>query len=207
MRAAPSKPSWSSFGATPDPGPPPPQGVRKDARLSTGFRGRECARRFLDGGRRKVAMTTARRFDRNRPRRQALILSGGHGRSLAAPPAASRNFSAHGRSPGLRRIAGAAFPDLNKVQWREKRRHAAHSRGGGHGSAKSLPCSLFTLRQDRGTVRDVCSSFGRGCQMTDTIIRLDRIVIASCAVARHLAPPEGDGAAARVMFMQRRLTF
>ena len=63
----------------------------------------------------------------------------------------------NGRSPGSRRIAGAAFPDFHQVQWREKRRHAAHSRGGGHGSARGLPCSLFTLWQDRGTVRD--SSF------------------------------------------------
>jgi hypothetical protein len=45
------------------------------------------------------------------------------------------------------------------------RRHAAHSRGGGHGSTKSLPCSLFTLGRNRGTVHGSCSSFGRGCQM------------------------------------------
>ena len=85
------------------------------------------------------------------------ILSADHRRSSAAPPAASRNSRAHGRSPGSRRIAGAAFPDFHQVQWREKRRHAAHSRGGGHGSARGLPCSLFTLWQDRGTVR--ASSF------------------------------------------------
>jgi len=38
-------------------------------------------------------------------------LSGGHERSLVAPPAALRNSSAHGRSPGSRRIADAAFPN------------------------------------------------------------------------------------------------
>ena len=83
----------------------------------------------------------------------------GHRRSLAAPPAASRNSRAHGRSPGSRRIAGAAFPDFHQVQWRKKRRHAAHSRGGGHGSAEAYrvpfspsgkiegPCAvLFQLR-------------------------------------------------------------
>ena len=96
------------------------------------------------------------------------ILSAGHRRSSAAPPAASRNSRAHGRSPGSRRIAGAAFPDFHQVQWREKRRHAAHSRGGGHGSARGLPCSLFTLWQDRGTVRDSCSSFAEGCQIFGT---------------------------------------
>jgi hypothetical protein len=47
----------------------------------------------------------------------------------------------------------------------EKRRHAAHSRGGGHGSTKGLPCSLFTLGRNRGTVRRSCSSLETGCQM------------------------------------------
>ena len=47
-----------------------------------------------------------------RARRQIGSLSGGHQRSLAAPPAALRNPSAHGRSPGSQRIADAAFPDL-----------------------------------------------------------------------------------------------
>jgi hypothetical protein len=98
-------------------------------------------------------------------RRQIGRRSLGHQRSLAAPPAALRNPSAHGRSPGSQRIADAAFPDLQKVQWREMRRHAAHSRGGGHGSTKSLPCSLFTLGRNRGTVHGSCSSFGKGCQM------------------------------------------
>jgi len=56
------------------------------------------------------------------------------------------------------------LPGRKQAQWREKRRHAAHSRGGGHGSAKGLPCSLFTLGQDRGTVRDLCPSFAKGCQ-------------------------------------------
>jgi hypothetical protein len=98
-------------------------------------------------------------------RRQIGRRSLGHQRSLAAPPAALRNPSAHGRSPGSQRIADAAFPDLQKAQWREKRRHAAYSRGGGHGSTKSLPCSLFTLGRNRGTVRWSSSSLETGCQM------------------------------------------
>ena len=85
-------------------------------------------------------------------------LSTGHLRSLAAPPAASRNFR---RTAGL--LARGVSPAPPSRTWMkssgdEKRRHAAHSRGGGHGSAKSLPCSLFTLWQDRGTVRDLCSA-------------------------------------------------
>jgi len=56
--------------------------------------------------------------DQSRPGPEIMTLSVGHHRSLAAPPAASRNSSAHGRSPGSRRIADAAFPDLDQVQWR-----------------------------------------------------------------------------------------
>jgi hypothetical protein len=47
-------------------------------------------------------------------RRQIGNRSLGHQRSLAAPPAALRNPSAHGRSPGSQRIADAAFPGLRK---------------------------------------------------------------------------------------------
>ena len=52
--------------------------------------------------------------------RQKVVIRAIHRRSLAAPPAALRNSRAHGRSPGSRRIAGAAFPDLHRVQWRQK---------------------------------------------------------------------------------------
>jgi hypothetical protein len=55
-----------------------------------------------------VAMTVA---GQSRSRPEFGSLPTGHRRSLAAPPAASRNSSAHGRSPGSRRIADAAFPD------------------------------------------------------------------------------------------------
>ena len=75
----------------------------------------------------------------------------------------------HRRTAGLLARGVSPTPPSRtwiQVQWRKKRRHAAHSRGGGHGSARGLPCSLFTLWQERGTVRGLCPSFGRGCQMT-----------------------------------------
>ena len=100
-----------------------------------------------------------------RARREFGSLSGSHERSKAAPPAAVQDLS---RTAGLLAHGVSPTPPsqtYEKVQWREKRRHAAHSRGGGHGSTKSLPCSLFTLGRNRGTVRWSCSSFGRGCQM------------------------------------------
>ena len=45
-------------------------------------------------------------------------LSANHQSLLGRPSGGLAEFSAHGRSPGLRRIAGAAFPGL-KVQWRK----------------------------------------------------------------------------------------
>ncbi len=76
----------------------------------------------------------------------------------------------------------------------KRRRHAAHSRGGGHGSAKRLPCSLFTLGQDRGTVHNLCSSFAGACQMRgrsrSTFGRLDpRTLLTRTNAAATLPPP------------------
>jgi hypothetical protein len=36
---------------------------------------------------------------------------------LGRPSGGVAEFTGHGRSPGSRRIADAAFPDLDKVQW------------------------------------------------------------------------------------------
>ena len=62
-------------------------------------------------------------------RREIGSLSGDHERSLAAPPAALRNPSAHGRSPGSRRIADAAFPGLRKPSGEKASARRSQSRG------------------------------------------------------------------------------
>jgi hypothetical protein len=92
--------------------------------------------------------------------------------------APSRPSGGIAESIGARQVSWLAayrrrrLPGLMKKPSGEKRRHAAHSRGGGLGSAKSLPCSLFTLGRNRGTVRRSCSSFGRGCQIEcGTLVR------------------------------------
>jgi hypothetical protein len=66
---------------------------------------------------------------------------------LGRPTGGLAEWSTHGRSPGSQRIADAAFPGERPVA--KMRRHAAHSRGGGRGSARSLPRSLFTLEDAR----------------------------------------------------------
>ncbi len=95
-------------------------------------------------------------------RRENGSLSGGHERSLAAPPAASRNPSAHGRSPGLRRIADAAFPNFRKSSGEKSVGTPLTVAGAATDQRKGLPCSLFTLGRNRGTVLPVCVPASRG---------------------------------------------
>ena len=72
--------------------------------------------------------------------------------------------SAHGRSPGSRRFADAAFPDLAKVQWRKASARRSQSRGRPRIGEKPTVFP-FHPHGKRGTVRGLCSSFARGCQM------------------------------------------
>ncbi len=67
--------------------------------------------------------------------------------SLVAPPAASRTDR---RTAGLlARGVSPTPPSRARSPVTKMRRHAAHSRGGGRGSASSLPRSLFTLELAR----------------------------------------------------------
>ena len=83
---------------------------------------------------------------------------------MTAPPAASRGFIAHGRSPGLQRIAVAAFPNLMKGT-------VARSAGtpltvAGAATDQRKPTVFpFHPRSNRGTVLRLCPSFEKGCQM------------------------------------------
>jgi hypothetical protein len=70
---------------------------------------------------------------------------------LSRPSGGLADFMAHGRSPGLRRIADAAFPDFKSSG--EKRVGTPFTvAGAATDQRRSLPCSLFTLGCNRGTM-------------------------------------------------------
>ena len=80
-------------------------------------------------------------------------------------PPLRRPRGIHRRTAGLlaRGVSPTPPSRTRKSPVAKKRRHAAHSRGGGHGSASErLPCSLFTLGRDRGTVLGFMSQLREG---------------------------------------------
>ena len=90
----------------------------------------------------------------------------GHHRSLAAPPAASRNSSAHGRSPGSQRIADAAFPDFISPVARKASARRSQSRGRPRIGERPTVFPFHPLARSRDRA-GLCSSFAGGCQMRD----------------------------------------
>jgi hypothetical protein len=96
------------------------------------------------------------------------ILSTDHRRSSAAPPAASRNSQAHGRSPGSRRIAGAAFPNFHQVQWREASARRSQSRGRPRIGARLTRVPFSPSGKIEGPCATLHSSFAEGCQISGT---------------------------------------
>jgi hypothetical protein len=103
---------------------------------------------------------------------------------LGRPSGGPAGYLAHGRSPGSRRIADAAFPGFSKSPVARKASTRRSQSRGRPRIDESLPCSLFTLGRNRGTVPDLCHSFARGCQMD----RRDRRAAMSTLRASLTAP-------------------
>ena len=86
-----------------------------------------------------------------------------HCSSPAAPPAAPADGPAHGRSPGSRRIAGAAFPGGTPSG---EDASARRSQSRGRPRIGKMPAAFpFDPHSMRGTVRFFCFSFAGDCQM------------------------------------------
>ncbi len=90
---------------------------------------------------------------------------GGHERSLAAPPAAARNSSAHGRSPGSQRIADTAFPDPQKPSGEKASARRSQSRGRPRIGEEAYRVPFSPSVEIEGPCSGLCPSFEQGCQM------------------------------------------
>src|ERR1700722_19393662 len=90
---------------------------------------------------------------------------------MAAPPAAVQDLS---RTAGL--LAHSVSPTPPSQAYEKPSGEKCVDTpltvaGAATDRRQSLPCSLFTLGRNRGTVRDLSPSFGRGCQMGRRAIR------------------------------------
>jgi hypothetical protein len=100
---------------------------------------------------------------------------------MAAPPAAVRDLW---RTAGL--LAHSVSPTLPSQTYEkpsgEKSVGTPLTVAGAATDWRNLPCSLFTLGRNRGTVHWSCSSFGRDCQ----IEHLNACALRSWGPRRHL---------------------